>query len=196
MMKSSRLAVAALAAVVFAGAASACKLPALTSPAPPRPAGQAPVSDPAEPPLSAEVSPGGSGLTVASSARGTTLKFNTTGTWQGSAGVNFKEGAAPMRFTLTLAQMPNYNLESLTLTSGGLSLAVGPVSAGSTTKYFDANGRAQDAPERAAYTVTATRYAGGEVDIQVRRAPGATLGKALTVTWKSDPGHGRELKCG
>jgi hypothetical protein len=185
-MQSSRLAVAALmAGVVLAGAARGEKMPVPTQPAPKRPASLAPVNDPAEPPLSAEVSSGGSGLTVASSARGTTLKFNTPGTWQGSAALTFKR-SAPMRFTLTLAQMPSYNLEALTLTCGKVSLAVGPVSAGATTKYYDAKGKAQDAPEGAAYTVTARRW-DGEVDVQVRRSPGA----ALTVSWRSDLGWGR-----
>lgn len=193
-MKISRLVVVTLAAVVFAGAASACKLPALTSPAPPRPAGTAPVSDPAEPQLSAEVTAGGSGLTVASSARGTALKINTTGPWQGSAALTFKGGAPPMRLTLTLAQMPAHDLDSLTLTSSRLSLAVGRVTAGATTRYFDASGREQADPERAAYTVTARRY-NGEVDVEVRRAPGAALGKDLTVSWSCDLGRGRLFKC-
>jgi hypothetical protein len=191
-MKSRSLAVAALAAVVFAGVASACRSLPPAPPAPPRPAGAAPVSDPAEPALRAEATFGGPAQPVA--VAGTALKVNTSGAWQGSGSLTFQD-AAPMRFTLTLARMPNANLESLTLSSGTLSLAVGPVSAGSTTRYFDASGRVQDAPERAAYTVTATRWAGGEVDIQVRRAPGAALPKALTVTWSSDVGHGREIKC-
>jgi hypothetical protein len=190
-MKSSNLAVAALVAgVALVGAARAKDIAVLAPPAPQRPAGKALVNDPAEPPLNVE-----GAAAVTGSARGTRLTLNTTGSSQGQAGLTFKNAAPPMRFSLTLAKMPSYNLETLTLSSGNLSLSVGPVSAGPTTRYFDASGRPQDAPERAAYTVTATRWAGGEVDVEIRRAPGATLGKALTVTWKSDLGHGRGLKC-
>jgi hypothetical protein len=184
-MTTRRLAVAALAAAVFAGPAGALRFPAPASPAPPRPAGAAPVSDPSEPQLSAEVSSGGSGLTAASSARGTALKFSTAGAWQGSAALTFKGCAPPMRLTLTLAQMQRYDLETLTLTSGRLSLPVGRVTATPTTRYFDASGREQADPERAAYSVTARRYDGGEVDVEVRRSPGAALGKELTVSWRS-----------
>jgi hypothetical protein len=194
-MQSSRLAVMSLAAVAaLTGTALGLRIVPPSPPAPPRPAGQALVSDPAEPPLGAEVSSGGSGLTVASSARGTALKLNTTGAWQGAAALTFKTGAPPMRLTLTLAGMPNYDLESLTVTGGNLSLAVGPVSSTPTTRYFDAAGREQAGPEFAAYTVTARRYA-GEVDVEVRRAPGATLGKELTVSWRGDLGRGRGLEC-
>jgi hypothetical protein len=89
-----------------------------------------------------------------------------------------------MRFTMRLARMHELDLEKLSLTSGRLSLDIGPVTASPTTRYFDARGRAQDAPEGAAYTVTARRWGGGEVDVEVRRAPGAALGKALTVNWR------------
>src|SRR5262245_1827088 len=133
-MKTGRLALVALATVVaLAGAARAKRIvPAggfgpgpLGTPAPPRPAGAAAVSDPAEPQPSAALTAGGSGLTVASNAKGTTLKFSTGGAWQGSAGLSFKNGAPPMRLKLTLAQMQQYDLGSLTLTSGKLSLQVG-----------------------------------------------------------------------
>ena len=93
-----------------------------------------------------------------------------------------------MRLTLTLAQMQQYDLGSLTLTSGRLSLRLGRVTATPSTRYFDASGREQKAPERAAYTVTARRY-NGEVDLEVRRAPGAALGRQLTVGWTYDAGH-------
>ena len=33
----------------------------------------------------------------------------------------------------------------------------------------------------------------GELDVEVRRAPGAALGKALTVSWTSNLGYGRFL---
>jgi hypothetical protein len=90
--------------------------------------------------------------------------------------------------------MPGYDLGSLTVSSGSLALAVGRVTAGAATKYFDAAGREQAGPELAAYAVTARRYA-GEVDVEVRRTPGAALGKALTVSWQCDLGHGRGIKC-
>jgi hypothetical protein len=189
-MKRSMLAFLALAAVLLPAAPGGygpLVIP-MSSPAPKKPAGTAPVSDPAEPAPKVELSSGGSGLSVASSARGTAVKFRTTGAWQGSAGLTFK-GAPPMRFTLTLAQMPAHDLASLTVVSGSLSLAVGPVSASATTKYYDARGRAQAAPEGAAYTVTARRW-DGELDVEVRRAPGAALGKALTVSWQGNLNYG------
>src|SRR5262249_27803145 len=98
-------------------------------------------------------------------------------------------GAPPMRLKLTLAQMQQYDLGSLTLTSGKLSLQVGRVSSSPTTRYFDASGREQSGPERAAYTVTARRY-NGEVDVEVKRAPGAALSRRLPVGWTYDVGHG------
>jgi hypothetical protein len=182
-MQSSRLAFVALAAVALAGAARGKEIAPVPQPAPKRPPAKPLVSDPAEPPLKVEVSSGGSGVAVASSARGTAVRFDTPGGWQGSAGLTFKDGAPPMRFSLTLAKMRSYDLESLTLVSGSLVLAVGPVSAAPTTRYYDARGRAQNAPERAAYTVTARRW-DGELDVEVKRAPGAALGQALTVSWK------------
>jgi hypothetical protein len=33
------------------------------------------------------------------------------------------------------------------------------------------------------------------VDVEVKRAPGAALGKELTVSWRGDLGRGRGLKC-
>jgi len=182
----------------------------------PAPGAKAPAADPAEPPMTVEVSytgaaggampgpvPGAPGaraapgarrgpaadVAVSTGARGATLTLDTPGGWQGSARLAFKDAAPPMRLTLTLAKMPNYDLESLTLTSGKLALAVGPVSASPTTKYYDARGRAQKAPEGAAYTVTARRW-DGELDVEVRRAPGAGLGKALTVSWRGNLGYG------
>jgi hypothetical protein len=196
MNKSSgKLGLAALAALVVVGMTGARlrELAPVTSPAPKRPPAKAIVSDAAEPPMTVDVSTAGPAQPV--TAVGTTLKFNTTGAWQGSAGLTFKNTAPPMRFTLTLAKVPNYDLESLTITSGSLSLAVGAVSAGGTTKYFDARGRPQDAPEGAAYTVTARRW-DGEMDIQVRRSPGAALGKSMTVSWKSALWYGQGLLSG
>src|SRR5262249_38961590 len=108
--------------------------------------------------------------------------------WLAVAALTFKGGAPPMRLTLTLAQMQQDDLGSLTLTSGKLSLQLGRVTAAPTTRYFDASGREQPGPERAAYTVTARRY-NGEVDVEVRRAPGAALGKQLTVSWTYDAGQ-------
>jgi hypothetical protein len=189
-MKRSMLALAALAPFVLTGAYLR-EIAIAEVPAPKRPAAKAPVGDPAEPPLKVGLVTGGSGVAVASSARGTAVKFNTSGSWQGSAGLAFKN-AAPMRFTLTLAKMPNYDVESLTLTSGNLALAVGPVSSSGATKYYDARGRAQVAPEGAAFTVTARRW-DGELDVQVRRAPGAALGKELTVSWKCNLNYGGGL---
>jgi hypothetical protein len=182
-MKRSMLAFVALAAVALTGAARGKEIAPVTSPAPKRPPAKAAVSDPAEPPLKVEVSADGSGVAVASSARGTAVKFNTSGSSQSSAGLTFKGCSPPMRFTLTLSKMPNYDLESLSIVSGNLALAVGPVSAGATTRHFDAAGRALKAPEGAAYTLTARRW-DGELDVEVRRSPGAALGKALTVSWR------------
>jgi hypothetical protein len=91
-----------------------------------------------------------------------------------------------MRFTLTLAKMPGCDLAELTLTSGGVSLAVGQVTGNPSTRFFDARGRARDKAEGAAFTVTARRWDGGEVDVEVKRAPGAALGQALTLSWTSN----------
>jgi hypothetical protein len=174
-------------------------------------------NDPAEPPLKVEVSYGNSDLdarmirevrtgrvvrggaraaadktvAVASSARGTLLTLNTPGTWQGSAKLTFKDSAPPMRFKMKLARMPGYDLQALTLSSDSLSLAVGGVTSGGTTKYFDAKGKAQERAEGAAYVVQARRRANGEVEIDLRRGAGAKLGKSLSVNWTSDLNNGR-----
>jgi hypothetical protein len=192
-MSSNRMAVVAL--FVLAGTAVAEKRWVPPPPAPKRPAALAPVRDRAEPPLKVEVAfPGAPAQPVGavSSARGATLRLNTPGEYHGGAALTFKS-APPMRFTLRLTRMSGYDLESLAVSSGSLSLAVGQVSASPTTRYFDAAGRAQDGPERAAYAVLARRWDGDEVDVAVRRAPGAALGKVLNVSWRSDLGHGRFL---
>jgi len=172
-------------------------------------------NDPAEPPLKVEVSfgnsyqdarlirevrrgggaRGGAGaaaqaVTVASSARGTMFTLNTPGTWQGSAKMTFTQGAPPMRFKVKLARMPAYDLQALTLSSDSLSLAVGGVTAGGTTKYFDAKGKEQERAEGAAYVVQASRRANGEIEIDLRRNAGAKLGKALSVSWTGNLNNG------
>jgi hypothetical protein len=118
---------------------------------------------------------------------------NTPGTWQGTAKLTFKGSAPPMRFTLKLARLPNHDLGELTLTAGALSLPVGRVTASATTRHFDAKGRAQDKAEGAAYTLTARRRDNGEVEVQVRRGPGAALGQALAVSWRAEAGLEQEL---
>jgi hypothetical protein len=193
-MKTSRLAVMALATtVVLSGTAFGLRYLLPGPPAPKRPATLAAVSDPAEPPLKVEVSTGGPAKPV--TAAGTTLKFDTTGASHGQANLTFKNASPPMGFTLTLAKMPSYDLESLTIASGSLSLAVGPVSASPTTRYFDARGRALKGPDGAAYTLTARRWE-GEVDIEIRRASGAAMRKELTVSWKSRLVYGGGLRGG
>jgi hypothetical protein len=207
-MTSSKLAVAALtAAVVLAGAALAKKRIISAPPAPKRPAALAPVSDPAEPPMTVgvfyDVNPPGRfvartgrdasvarTLTVAGSARGATLTLDTPGWYKGWATLTFKGAAPPMRLTMRLARLQELDLEKLTVSSGRVSLHVGRVTATPSTRYFDAAGREQKAPERAAYTVTTRRWGGGEVDVEVRRAPGASLGRELTVNWRGDLGWG------
>jgi hypothetical protein len=190
----SRCLVPAAVALVVASAAAAGfgKRPFII--VPPAPPAKAPVGDPSEPPLRAEVAyedhgrapaPGqGKRVSAVSSAKGTTLTLDTPGWYKGSAWLTFKEAAPPMRFTVRLACLHELDLESLTVRAGRLNLGVGPVGAGGTTKYFDAMGREQKAPERAAYTVTARRWGGGVVDVQLRRAPGAALSRELTVSWK------------
>jgi hypothetical protein len=201
MTSSGKLMLAALAAVVLTGAALGEVVP-LVQPAP-RPAAKAPVSDPAEPPMTVEVSyddrpPGGVPRTprggrggwtgrsvpVAGGAKGATLTLETPGWSQGWASLTFNGSAPPMRFTMRLTRMPNAGLSSLSLTSGALSLRVGPVTASATTRHFDAKGQAQEAEKGAAYTLTARRRDNGEVEVQLRRGPGAALGKELTVSWE------------
>jgi hypothetical protein len=214
MVTIGKLVLTALMAIVaaaVAGAGFSPRVAVVPVPAPKRPVGKAPVADPAEPAMTVQATyddqaPGGAPriprggrggwtgrpVAVAAGPKGATLTLDTPGLWQGWAALTFKNSAPPMRLTLRLAKMPNYDLESLTLSSGTLSLAVGPVSASVTTKYFDARGREQDASEGAAYTVTARRW-DGEVEVEVRRSRGASLGKELTVAWKSHLRHGRGL---
>jgi hypothetical protein len=143
-----------------------------------------------EPPLRARLSydgrffecraPGPRDAEVESGAKGTTVQVPTHGLGVGSASLTFLNCAPPMRFTVKLTGAQSYDLSRLTLTSGPLSLAVGGVG----TAYFDARGRRRDGPEGAAFTVRATRAASGEVEVQVRRGPGATLGKTVSVGWQ------------
>jgi hypothetical protein len=194
-----------LTALVLAGAALAETPKHRIVPAPKRPAALAPVSDPAEPPMTVgvhyDVNPPGRfvartgrnasvarTLTVAGGARGTTLTLDTPGWRQGWATLTFKGAAPPMRLTMRLARLQELDLEKLTVSSGRVSLHVGPVTATPSTRYFDAMGREQKAPEGAAYTVTARRWGGGEVDVEVRRAPGAALGRELNVSWQAKVG--------
>jgi hypothetical protein len=203
-MCTGRLVVTTLtwATVALAGA-SRGETPRGFVPAPPRPIAKAPatVSDPAEPPVKVEAAYDDEGavpapgqarqaVAVAASARGTTLTLNTPGWYKGSAWLTFNNPAPPMRFTIRLAGLHELDLEKLSLSSGRLSLHVGPVTASGTTKYFDATGREQDKPEGAAYTVKARRWSNGQVDVQLQRAPGATLDRGLTVTWRGDVGEG------
>jgi hypothetical protein len=141
-MKSSRLAVAALAVVaVLTGTAFGLRFVVPGQAAPKRPADKAPVSDSCEPPMTVEARYGAvpvaeqsrQAVAVTGSARGTRLTLTTPGGWQGQAGLTFKNASPPMRFTITLARMPSYDLESLTIASGSVSLAVGHVSASPTT---------------------------------------------------------------
>src|SRR5262249_20714228 len=111
--------------------------------------------------------------------------------YYGSAQLTFKDTAPPMRFTVRLARMPGADLSALSLTSGSLSLQVGHVSTTTTTRYFDAKGRAQDGATGAAYTLNAKRADNGEIDLQVVRAAGAAMGKTMTVTWSADYGRGK-----
>jgi len=153
-------------------------------------------SDPAEPPVQVEMTdsnlytPRG-GLAahkveVTSGAKGTTLKLPTSGSYTGSASVTFKNSAPPMRFKMELSRMPSYDLSSLTLTSGSVSLSVGQVGTAGTTAYFDAKGKAQESSAGAAFTVTAKRGDNGQVDVELRRAAGAKLGKSVSVSWQSN----------
>src|SRR5262245_4197373 len=131
MANRSKLMLAALVSGVALSAASLGEAPKhRIAPAPKRPPAKAVVSDPAEPPLKAEVSTGGPSKPV--TAAGTTVKFDTPGSSPGTATLTFK-GAAPMRFSLTLAKMPSYDLGELTLSSGSLSLAVGQVTGSPST---------------------------------------------------------------
>jgi hypothetical protein len=191
-MTSRRLLLAALVLAVAPAAVEAKKRPFV--PAPPAPPAKAPVGDPSEPPVWAEVAyedfgrapplAHGNRVTAVSSAKATTLTLDTPGWYTGSARLTFKGAAPPMRFTVRLARVHEMDLDKLTVSAGRLSLSLGRVSANGTTKYFDAMGREQKAPERAAYTVTARRFGGGVVDMQLRRAPGAELSREMTVSWR------------
>jgi len=162
-------------------------------------------SDPAEPPMQVEMTSaayhtrGGVNpqkVAVSSGARGTVLKLPTTGAYTGSAELTFKNSAPPMRFRIELTGLQSYDLSSLTLTSGSVSLAVGQVGTGGTTRYFDAKGKAQEGGEGAAYTVTAKRRDNGQVDVELRRAAGAKLGKSVSVSWQSQLDHIRWKRLG
>lgn len=186
--------VAASLALALALAASAEAKKRIFIPAPPAPPAKAPVGDPAEPPLRAEVAyddfgrkpavPGGALVTAVASAKATTLTLDTPGRYRGSARLTFKQAAPPMRFTVRLARVQEMDLDELTVSDGRLNLPVGRVTATQTTKYFDAMGRGQKEPDRAAYAVTARRWGGGVVEVRLRRAPGAALSREVVVSWR------------
>jgi hypothetical protein len=191
MLSAGRVLASLALALALAGAALAGRI--VFVPVPPAPPAKAPVGDPAEPPLRAEVDytdferapllAQGQRVTAVSSAAGTTLTLETRRRHAGTARLTFKEAAAPMAFTVRLAGLPEWEQEALTVTSGRLRLPLGPVTATPTTSYFDM-GRGQKGPDHAVYAVTARRWGGGVVDVQLRRAPGAALSRQLTVSWK------------
>lgn len=157
-------------------------------------------ADPGEPPLQVEMTTpfagrgfgpnaAGTKVEVTSGPRGTMLKVPTNGSWSGSTSLKFKNTAAPMRFTVQLTGLPQYDLQSLSLTSGSVTLQVGSVGTGGATKYFDAKGKEQQGATGAAYTLTAKRGDKGQVDLELRRAAGGTLGKDLSLTWQSNIEH-------
>jgi hypothetical protein len=117
---------------------------------------------------------------VASGPKGTTIRVPTYGLGAGSANLTFQNCAPPMRFTVTLTGAQGSDLSRLTLSSGSLTLAVDGVG----TTSFDARGRPCEREEGAAFTVRVERGAGGEVQLHVRRGPGAALGKAVSVRWQ------------
>jgi hypothetical protein len=155
-------------------------------------------SDPAEPPLQVEVkytgaftgsrvgAPPGQKIAVGSGARGTMLTVPSHHGTDGTVELTFKNSAAPMRFTTRLTGMPPYDLSTLSLTSGSLTLQVGSLGTAATTAYFDSKGRVQEGAAGAAYTVTAKRGENGQVDVELRRAAGAKLGKSVSISWQSN----------
>jgi hypothetical protein len=193
-MQSRRLAVAALAWATVALAGARAEMVEVKS--------TATSSAPGEPPVKVEMSyldsnrvafPGDRALAVASGPGGTALTLGGMPLWVGSAKLTFKNCAPPMRLTVKLAQLPTGDLSALSVTSGPLSLRLGPVGTSGTTAHFDARGKAQAKAEGAAYTLTARRRDNGEVEVQLRRGQGAALGKELTVSWQHDLGLEKEL---
>jgi hypothetical protein len=159
--------------------------------------GQAPsaASDPAEPTLEVEAVSGTTGiisarrppgthqLRVSSGPRAPTLTVPAPHASNGLVRLTFRNAAPPMRFTLRLTGMPGCDLDTLRLSSGSLSLALGEVTTSATTRYFDPKGQPLDDTTGAAYTVTTRRKDNAEVDVQVRRGAGAAMGKTITVYW-------------
>src|SRR5262245_36700703 len=106
-----------------------------------------PDPDLAEPPLRVEVSQTSdtqfatkafaerdAKVQVTSNARGTILTLATPGGYSGSANLTFKNTAPPMRFTMQLTGMPEYDLHRLSVSAGRITLAVGAVGTAATTK--------------------------------------------------------------
>jgi hypothetical protein len=122
------------------------------------------------------------------------LTVPTQPSWQGSTHLSFKNSAPPMCFTTRLTGMPNYDLTKLRLSSGSVTMQIGPVRTTAATRYFNARGQEQDGPTGAAYIVCAKRGENGQVDVELRRAPGATQGKSLSLTWHSTDDHLLKLK--
>jgi len=125
--------------------------------------------------------PGPCEAEVESGPKGATIQVPTYGLGAGSANLAFENCAPPMRFTVALTGAQSSELSQLTLTSGPLTLALDEVG---VTRAFDAKGRPRQREEGAAYTVRATRSASGEVELHVRRGPGAALGKVVRVGWR------------
>lgn len=153
------------------------------------------ITDPTEPPLRVETD-GGQAVPVASGARGTTLTVPTNGSYTGSANVTFKNTAVPMRLQMRLTHLQAHiALDGLSLNTGTATLRVGLLSAAPSTTYFDLLGRTQSHPEQAAYALTVSRAASGEVAIQLRRAAGTEVGTTLNISWSSPVYHGK-IRCG
>src|SRR5262245_11357695 len=140
-MKTFRLTLVAGAvlALVSPAAGENCLFGARrATPSQPPKAPPAPAADPAEPPMTVEyqINPPGpfiprdgrkgsvvGTLTAASSAAGAALTLHTPGWRDGWATLTFK-GAAPMRLTMRLARLDEFDLANLSISSGELSLTV------------------------------------------------------------------------
>src|SRR5262245_26532498 len=110
--------------------------------------------------------PGTQNADVESGYKGTTVQVPVYSLSRGTAQLVFKNAAPPMRFTMKLTGGQSADLSALSLTSGSLTLAIGPVGEAEVTRAFDAKGRAWHRGKGAAYTVRAKRT-GSAIEVEL-----------------------------
>jgi|SRR4051794_16419330 len=122
----------------------------------------------------------GSANIALDTSKGTLVKM-TNLAHQGSARLTFKDGHAPVRFTVRLGQVQT--IQNITIGNGKLSFPGQNLGSPEAVSYFDEQGRALGSSSNAAYTLRLEKHNNGDIDVHLSCPPGASLGKEVNVNW-------------